>query len=92
MFLEINNSFQITNHCNEVIQVSEKYITTVYCTGKISENYRLSNAEHHGCTGCTMHYIHDVLGSSHCPETDWFLFSTVCLRFSSKITEWCLTE
>jgi hypothetical protein len=39
-----------------------------------------------------MHYIHDVLGSSRCPETDWFLFSSVCRRFPSKITDWCLTQ
>jgi hypothetical protein len=56
--------------CNEVIQVSEKYITTAYCTGKISEYYDISNIEHHGWIGSTMHYIHDVLGSSRCPETD----------------------
>ena len=89
---EVNVSFQIPKRCNEVIQVSEKCITTAYCTGKISENYKLSNTEHHGCTGSTMHYIHDVLGSSHCPETDWLLFSTLCLRFYSKITEWCVIQ
>jgi len=87
LYLEINISFLIPKRCNEVIQVSEKYITTAYCTGKISLDYKLSNTENHGCVGSTMHYIHDFLGSSRYPETGWFCFSTVCLRFSSKITE-----
>jgi hypothetical protein len=92
MSLEINISFLIPKRCNEFIQVSEKYKTTAYCTGKISENYEVSNTEHHSCIGSTMHYIHDVLGSRRCPERNWFLFSTACLTFSSKVTEWCLTQ
>lgn len=47
---------------------------TAYCTGKFSVNYELSNTEHHGYISSTMHCIHDVLSSSRCPETNWFLF------------------
>jgi len=92
MSLEINVSFLIPKRCNEVIHLSEKYITTAYCIGKSSENYKLSNTEHHGHIDSTFHYIHDVPGSSRCPQTVLFRFSTVCLRISNKITECCLIQ
>jgi hypothetical protein len=92
MSLEITVSFLIPKRCNEVIHLSEKCITTAYCIGKISEDYKFSNTEHHCHIGSTLHYIHKVPDSSRCPQTVLFRFSTVCLRISSKITECCLTR
>jgi len=84
MSLEINVSFLIPKRCNEVIHLTEKYVTTAYCIGKISENYKLSNTEHHGYTGGTLHYIHDVPGSSRCPETVYFVLARFVSGFPAK--------